>query len=335
MVFIGWSGDRSKRLATALRKALRSTFDSLNVWMSASDIEVGSLWFNKLNRALRRSSLGVLCLTPENLEAPWIVFEAGSLAKGASSARVVPYRLELQADDVPSPLRSFQAVDADEAGTLQVFKAVNKTLSKPLDGRHFAKLWNEHWPALKSEIDAIRKSERPIPVKEVEQQRQRFRKLSARIAGPWWERVRGHGLGFFLIERDDPSVRLRLVEGRFYSEKAELVAFWSGTSTEIMEQSDKLKIEYMRQCKVPKRDGKDWFHGYGDLYFKGESPDRGTGMFYDVTVKDRMKMVPIDVALRRVYDRSEVNTMLSGGENDRKALVKRVIHAIDNYGTVA
>ena len=84
MVFIGWSGDRSKKLAVALRESLKNVFEDLDVWMSESEIEVGSLWIEKLNRALNSSSFGVLCLTPENLNAPWLLFEAGSLAKGAS-----------------------------------------------------------------------------------------------------------------------------------------------------------------------------------------------------------------------------------------------------------
>jgi len=209
---------------------------------------------------------------------------------------------------------------------LRVFDGVNKTLRKPLDGRQFSKMWNECWPALKSEIDAIHRSERPIAVSELQQERQRVRRLCGRIAGAWWERVRGQGLGFFLVQLDEHHNSVRLVEGCFYSEKAAMVARWSGTATRITEQSGRLEIQYLRQCRVPDRDGRDWFHGYADLDFEGESPEKGAGMFFDATLEDRLRMVPIEVALRRVHDATEINTMLAGAESDRSELVRRVIH---------
>src|SRR5438876_7271285 len=93
-VFISWSGDRSKKLASALSELLPKALSNLNVWMS-DDIEAGTPWGEELNRKLETSNFGVLCLTPENSNAPWLLFEAGALAKAVSGSRVVPYRLGL------------------------------------------------------------------------------------------------------------------------------------------------------------------------------------------------------------------------------------------------
>ena len=77
-VFISWSGDRSEKVAEALRDWLPSVIQSVNPFMSASDIEQGSRWLNDLGIHLENAQFGLICLTQENLKAPWLLFEAGA-----------------------------------------------------------------------------------------------------------------------------------------------------------------------------------------------------------------------------------------------------------------
>ena len=49
--------------------------------MSDTDIEKGARWENEISLRLAESDLGIICLTPDNLEEPWVLFEAGALAK--------------------------------------------------------------------------------------------------------------------------------------------------------------------------------------------------------------------------------------------------------------
>ena len=75
-VFISWSGEQSKTVAEAIRGWLRGFFaGDPDPWMSEHDIEAGERWGKKLNEELEQSSLGVVCLTPENIREPWILFE--------------------------------------------------------------------------------------------------------------------------------------------------------------------------------------------------------------------------------------------------------------------
>lgn len=299
------------------------------MWMSQRDIEAGLLWSEKLNRTLESSDFGVLCLTPENLNAPWLLFEAGSLAKGTSRSRVVPYRLGLKSDEVPLPLAQFQGVDADERGTLSLLQSLNSKLKSRLGEQQLGIEFNKLWPPLKSQVEEILKSASPVAASEIERERQRVRKLCARVAGTWWERVRGDGLGFFQIQMDELHNSVRLVEGRFYNEHGDVVAYWNSVATRIVEQNGKAEIVYLRQCRVPARDAKDWFHGYGDMCIDrgAELLDEGNGMFFDVNRDDPQKTLGKPVEFRRVHDKKEISTMQIGTEADRKALVNKVIAA--------
>jgi len=92
-IFISWSGARSKSLAILLHDWLRAVVQRASPWMSDRDIEAGQRWNEQISLRLKDTSFGIVCLTSENLNAPWILFEAGAIAKSVDSARVVPVLL--------------------------------------------------------------------------------------------------------------------------------------------------------------------------------------------------------------------------------------------------
>ena len=49
------------------------------------DIEKGENWDKILSQELEECRYGIVCLTPENINAPWINFEAGAIAKSLDS----------------------------------------------------------------------------------------------------------------------------------------------------------------------------------------------------------------------------------------------------------
>ena len=80
-VFISSSGDRSKVVAAALADWLGKVIQGVRPRMSSHSIASGSRWAAELGAELQTSDYGVFCSTPENLSAPWLLFEAGVIAK--------------------------------------------------------------------------------------------------------------------------------------------------------------------------------------------------------------------------------------------------------------
>ncbi|WP_434300355.1 TIR domain-containing protein [Corallococcus exiguus] len=154
-VFISWSGERSRAVATALKTWLSDVFHDVEPWMSEHDIDAGMQWGTHLSQQLEAANFGILCLTPDNLASPWLLFEAGALSKFIKSARVVPYRLELKATDVSLPLAQFQGVDADELGTLKLLQSLNGTREALLTDERLKKLFDKWWPDLKLALQAV------------------------------------------------------------------------------------------------------------------------------------------------------------------------------------
>lgn len=154
-VFVSWSGPRSKFVAEALRHWLSDVFHDIEVWVSGHDIGAGARWGTELANELQSSNFGVLCLTPENLDSAWLLYEAGCLSKSVADARVIPYRIGLSATDVGFPLAQFQAVDADEEGTRKLLLSINAVRERPLAPDQFQRVFAKWWPDLDKQLKAL------------------------------------------------------------------------------------------------------------------------------------------------------------------------------------
>lgn len=154
-VFISWSGYSSKTIAEKLSKWLKDIFPWVDFWTSER-IEGGLRWSDEVARALEVSDFGILCLVPSNLEMPWILFEAGALSKKLGSARVVPYRVSVPAEDVRGPLSQFQSVSADRNGTCNLVESIYNALPEQKRPKsEVQQTCTQHWPTLQSELEKV------------------------------------------------------------------------------------------------------------------------------------------------------------------------------------
>ena len=98
----------------------------------------------------------MVCLTQDNLEAPWLLFEAGALSKSVGNSRVVPYLYGVTQASLKGPLSQFQAAVADKVSTLRVLNSINEASEgSGLDPARLAEACDMWWPELKQKLDSI------------------------------------------------------------------------------------------------------------------------------------------------------------------------------------
>jgi hypothetical protein len=155
-VFISWSGERSKAVAEALRYWLPKVIQNLEPWLSAADMEKGTRWRSEIASQLEQSDIGIICLTPENLAKPWVLFEAGALSKKQQDAYVCTFLYELNPADVKEPLAQFQATKATEEDIRGLIKTINSALPQSrLSESDVDEIFNVWWPKLEERLKNI------------------------------------------------------------------------------------------------------------------------------------------------------------------------------------
>lgn len=157
-VFISWSGERSRKIAAALRDWLPLVIQALDPWFSPEDIDKGARWLADLNSQLQQRSVALICLTPENLTAPWLLFEAGALSKAIDSSCVSPVLLGVEPVDLEGPLAQFQATALNQTDIRRLLATLNRRLEKPLDERQIDTAFALLWPQLESQVHALLKA---------------------------------------------------------------------------------------------------------------------------------------------------------------------------------
>lgn len=152
-VFISWSGHRSRAVAEVLSDWIKCVLQASEPWISTRHIDRGSLWFTEINEKLRDISVGIVCLTQDNKDKPWILFESGALAKGLSGNRVCTFLVDLQPHDLTDPLAQFNHTKPDKESVWELMRTLNTCLAeRSLDERVLEKAFIVYWPQFEAEF---------------------------------------------------------------------------------------------------------------------------------------------------------------------------------------
>jgi hypothetical protein len=123
-VFISWSGEQSKEIGEAFRSWLPKVLQAVKPYFSPDDIAKGTRWESDIAKELETCLLGLLILTPGNVEAPWLMFEAGALSKTIEKSKVCPLLFGLKPADIKGPLVHFQAAKFEAEEIKRVVKMI-------------------------------------------------------------------------------------------------------------------------------------------------------------------------------------------------------------------
>lgn len=173
-VFISWGGELSKKLAEEVRLWLPGVLQFVKPYFTPNDIEKGTRWSSEIASELESSNAGIICLTKDNLNKPWILFEAGALSKNFGKANVCTILFNVDSAEVTGPLTSFQATKFDKTDFKKLLMTINNTGGEmKLDPAVLNDVFDMWWPKLETKVkeilsgnivaqDGVQRSEREI-----------------------------------------------------------------------------------------------------------------------------------------------------------------------------
>ncbi len=158
-VFISWSGSTSKKVAEAIRDWLPTVLQTVTPYFTPSDIEKGTRWSTDIAKELDDSMAGIFCVTKDNINSQWLMFEAGAISKRIEQSLVCPILIGLENSDIDGPLTQFQTTLFEKSDFKKLISDLNKANSdNTLKDSVLNTVFETFWPELEEKISAIIKA---------------------------------------------------------------------------------------------------------------------------------------------------------------------------------
>ena len=156
-VFLSWSGSRSHKIALVFRNWLPSVIQEIVPYVSSEDIDKGARWSTDIAKELSDSTFGILCVTRENIDAPWLMFEAGALSKTMDKSFVSPFLFDIKRSEVDGPILQFQSTIFEKEDLKKLVATLNKACDKNgLTDERLNKAFEVWYPTLKEDLEKLR-----------------------------------------------------------------------------------------------------------------------------------------------------------------------------------
>ncbi len=157
-IFISWSGTTSQQIAEELHNWIPKVLQFVKPYFTPSDIEKGTKWESEITSQLNKCSIGILCLTIENTQKPWILFEAGALSSKINKSRVCPLLFGLNNSDLTGPLATFQTTVFNKIEFKKlIFMINNQFEANKLSDNILEDVFETYFPRLEGKINSIMK----------------------------------------------------------------------------------------------------------------------------------------------------------------------------------
>lgn len=153
-VFLSWSGDLSGSLGAVLNDWLPTVLQPVEPFYS-TEMDKGAQWFGTIMDELNTTKIGVVCLTPDNVGAPWIMFEAGAIAKQVTHRTLACAILfGLDKAQVTGPLAQLQLTEFEKEYMKRLVRTINSNLGdRALDQQRLERTFDKCWPDLANRVE--------------------------------------------------------------------------------------------------------------------------------------------------------------------------------------
>ncbi len=156
-LFISWSGNVSHEVAVTLRGWLPGVIQSIDAFVSSEDIEKGMRWSERLAQELAGTNFGIICVTPDNVNRPWLNFEAGALSRLlGENTRLMPFVFGMSKTDLTGPLVQFQVTANGKADIRKLVATLNRACEdSALEEQHLEDAFETYWPRLETALKKV------------------------------------------------------------------------------------------------------------------------------------------------------------------------------------
>ena len=112
IIFLSWSKEQSKKYAELFKKFFPHWIQTSQPWFSETDINKGVLSFTDILKNIEQADIGVIFITKENMDEPWLNYESALLA--SKEKKICPVLIDIDFSDVKGPLKQYQGTKIEK-----------------------------------------------------------------------------------------------------------------------------------------------------------------------------------------------------------------------------
>lgn len=155
-LFISWSGEKSKAVAILIRNWISDIIQAIDPWMSEKDIDRGAIWFSEISKVIENVTVSIICVTKENKNKPWVLFEAGALSGGESENRVCTFLVDLEPSEIQQPLAQFNHTVPTKESLYELLKTLNSKITVgKLNEQQLNRIFEKNWLDFEKQFNEI------------------------------------------------------------------------------------------------------------------------------------------------------------------------------------
>ncbi len=152
-IFLSWSGERSRLAARPFKEFLSLVLQDVQVYHIDDETRLGVDWVSKVRAALERVDVTIGLLTVENLNSPWLTFEAG--ACWSRNITYLPLLINISPVDLVGPFAQFQGSTTSREDLYRLILVLNRKLEHPLTDDRIKMLFQHFWPGLSDQLSSL------------------------------------------------------------------------------------------------------------------------------------------------------------------------------------
>lgn len=157
---ISWSGEKSKKYADLFAVWIKRIIQACKPWVSTGTTK-GSGWFEEVLTQFKDANIGIVFLTEENKEKPWIMFESGVLIGVVKKGRLFPLLVDKQVGTLEGLLSGIQHTELKKEDIRKLVCDINNIFGEEnldkLASLDLQKIFDHYWPDFQAGDEAIKK----------------------------------------------------------------------------------------------------------------------------------------------------------------------------------
>jgi hypothetical protein len=164
--FLSWSGALSGEIVSYIKRDILDPVfgDRIEPFIS-SEIGAGSLFAPEIFGRLKNSDFGIVCITAENIEKPWVSFECGGLIKNGKKDNLYVILVDISIEmlrRLNQPLSEFQAVRLDRDGIINLIKKISASILE-VESAGYENRIHRNWDTHAEKFADILQRHKPAP----------------------------------------------------------------------------------------------------------------------------------------------------------------------------